>query len=111
MLETKSKCTGCQLTKYNFQIYSFLEFPLEQVNIFMFQMGRRFNMMNQGQNPDIDLLECFEYYQKIDNFYGPGSHRYFYSKEEWDAYNNVKDKEPDYMVDRNTNKMVKNNPD
>ena len=70
MLETKSKCTGCQLTKYNFQIYSFLEFPLEQVNIFMFQMGRRFNMMNQGQNPDIDLLECFEYYQKTDYMNG-----------------------------------------
>lgn len=52
-----------------------------------------------------------KYYQKIDNFYGPGSHRYFYSKEEWDAYNNTKDKEPDYMVDRNTHKMVKNNPD
>ena len=26
------------------------------------------------------------YYQKIDNFYGPGKARYFYTKEEWDAY-------------------------
>lgn len=26
------------------------------------------------------------YYQKIDNAYGPGKARYFYSKEEWDAY-------------------------
>ena len=66
MLETKSKCTGCKFTKYNFQIYSFLEFPLEQVNIYMSNLGRRLKMMNQGQNPDIDLLECFEYYQKID---------------------------------------------
>ena len=67
ILETRSKCAGCQYTKFNFQIYSFLEFPLEQVNIYMFQLGRRFNMMNQGQkNPDVDLLECFEYYQKID---------------------------------------------
>ena len=67
ILETRSKCAGCQCTKFNFQIYSFLEFPLEQVNIYMFQMGRRFNMMNQGQkNPDIDLYECFDYYQKID---------------------------------------------
>ena len=67
ILETRSKCAGCQYTKFNFQIYSFLEFPLEQVNIYMFQLGRRFNMINQGQkNPDVDLLECFEYYQKID---------------------------------------------
>ncbi len=26
------------------------------------------------------------YYQKIDNAYGPGKARYFYTKEEWDAY-------------------------
>lgn len=52
-----------------------------------------------------------KYYQKIDNFYGPGSHRYFYSKEEWDAYNNTKDKKPEYGIDETTGKMVKNNPD
>ena len=67
ILETKSKCGGCQCTKFNFQIFSFLEFPLEQVNIYMYQMGRRFNMINQApKNPDVDLYECFEYYQKID---------------------------------------------
>ena len=67
IIETKSKCGGCQCTKFNFQIFSFLEFPLEQVNIYMYQMGRRFNMINQApKNPDVDLYECFEYYQKID---------------------------------------------
>ena len=66
VLETKSKCCGCQNIKYNFQIYSFLEFPLEQVNNYCFQNGRR-NFMNfNGTNPDIDLYECFDYYQKID---------------------------------------------
>ena len=65
ILETTSQCTGCQCAKFNFQIFSFLEFPLEQVNIYMYQMGKRFNMMNQGQkNPDVNLYECFEYYQK-----------------------------------------------
>ena len=49
ILETTSQCTGCQCAKFNFQIFSFLEFPLEQVNIYMYQMGKRFNMMNQGQ--------------------------------------------------------------
>ena len=34
ILETKSKCQGCNIIKFNFQIYSFLEFPLQQVNQF-----------------------------------------------------------------------------
>ena len=67
LCETKSTCTGCKITKYNFQIYSFLEFPLKEVNAFMFQNGRRFSLVNQdGTNPDIDLYECFDYHQKLD---------------------------------------------
>ena len=31
ILETISQCDRCKTTKYNFQIYSFLEFPLDQV--------------------------------------------------------------------------------
>ena len=71
MLETKSKCSGCNITKYNFQIYSFLEFPLQEVNNYMYQNGRRMSLLNNdGSNPDIDLLECFEYYQKTDYMNG-----------------------------------------
>ncbi len=65
--ETKSTCSGCKLTKYNFQIYSFLEFPLKEVNAFMFQNGKREVLVNQdGTNPDIDIYECFDYNQKLD---------------------------------------------
>ena len=35
ILETKSQCLGCNIIKFNFQVYSFLEFHLQQVN----QMG------------------------------------------------------------------------
>ena len=67
ILETRSKCSGCNVTKYNFQIYSFLEFPLQEVNNYMFQNGRRASLVNNdGSNPDINLYECFDYYQKID---------------------------------------------
>ena len=31
ILETKSQCQKCKYIKYNFQIYSFIEFPLEKV--------------------------------------------------------------------------------
>ena len=67
IVETRSRCGGCGCTKYNFQIFSFLEFPLKEVNTFMFNNGRRMSLINQdGTNPDINLYECFDYYQKID---------------------------------------------
>ena len=66
IIETKSQCHGCQIIKFNFQVYSFLEFPLQQVNQFCTNNGRRPLYNNDGTNPDVDLYECFEYYGKID---------------------------------------------
>ena len=66
MMETKSQCQGCQIIKYNFQVYSFLEFPLQQVNQYCYNIGKRLLFNNDGTNPDINLYECFDYYQKID---------------------------------------------
>ena len=39
VMETKSQCQGCNNIKYNFQVYSFLEFPLQQVNNYCFNTG------------------------------------------------------------------------
>ena len=36
MMEIKSQCQGSQIIKYNFQVCSFLEFPLLQVNQYFF---------------------------------------------------------------------------
>ena len=66
ILETKSQCKGCNIIKFNFQLYSFLEFPLQQVNQYYFNNGRRPLFTQDGKNPDVDLYECFEYYRKID---------------------------------------------
>ena len=66
ILETKSQCKGCNIIKFNFQVYSFLEFPLQQVNQYYFNNGRRPLFTQDGKNPDVDLYECFEYYRKID---------------------------------------------
>ena len=66
ILETKSQCLGCKVIKYNFQIYSFLEFPLQQVNQYFYSKGKRPLFTNDGKNPDVDLYECFEYYGKVD---------------------------------------------
>ena len=61
-LETKSQCKKCNQVKYNFQIFSFVEFPLEKVNLYCSNIGKRnnYSMLN-NKNPDIDLYECFEY--------------------------------------------------
>jgi len=47
-----------------------------------------------------------EYVAKIDNAFGPGKHRYFYSKEEWDNYNNYKRNEG-YAQNAEANKAKK----
>jgi len=65
MIETKSQCMRCKNIKYNFQVYSFLEFPLEQVNKFCFNHGKRQNY-NNNKNPDVDLYECFEYNRNLE---------------------------------------------
>ena len=66
IIETKSQCQLCNIIKYNFQIYSFIEFPLQQVNYYFFNKGKRPLLTMEGKNPDIDLYECFEYNQKVD---------------------------------------------
>ena len=66
IIEIKSQCKVCQILKYNFQIFSFLEFPLQQVNQYYYNMGRRPLFCNDGTNPDVNLYECFEYYRKLD---------------------------------------------
>ena len=66
ILETKSQCLGCKIIKFNFQVYSFLEFPLQQVNEFFYNQGKKPLFTSNGQNPEINLYECFEYYVKVD---------------------------------------------
>jgi len=66
VMETKSQCQGCKIVKFNFQVYSFLEFPLQQINQYYFNNGKRPLFTNDGKNPDVDLYECFEYNRKID---------------------------------------------
>ena len=66
ILETKYHCNVCQDIKFNFQIYSFIEFHLQQVNTYFYNMGKRPLLINGNINPNIDLYECFDYLSKID---------------------------------------------
>ena len=68
IMETKYSCVYCNqrnilsgynfpICTYSFQIYSFLTFPLEEIRNFNFQNGiRKF---------DVDLEDCFRYYEKV----------------------------------------------
>ena len=86
ILETKSQCIGCQTIKYNFQIYSFLEFPLQQVNQYCFNNGKRSLINNDGTNPDVDLYECFDYYGKVDLMSGENQMHCNICNKLFDAY-------------------------
>ena len=35
ILEIKTGCLGCKEIRYNYQVYNFLEFPLEKVNQYL----------------------------------------------------------------------------
>jgi len=66
ILETKYHCNVCQDIKFNFQIFSFIEFHLQQVNLYFSNLGKRPLLINGNKNPDIDLYECFDYFSKVD---------------------------------------------
>ena len=88
----KTFCQNCKETKYNFQIFFFLVFPLEEVRkftiefkkkqfminynymqninpIFFQQMYSNFLMNIQNQN-SVNIYNCFEYNQKLEYFSG-----------------------------------------
>ena len=62
--ETQYICQGCSVTKYSFQTYSILEFPLQQVNQYFYKIGQKPFKLANNKNPDIDLYECFEFNEK-----------------------------------------------
>ena len=60
--QTEVICQNCRKVKYNYEIFSFIEFPLEQVNIYFCKTPPQVNY--QLQQPDIDINECFTFHQK-----------------------------------------------
>ena len=63
--ETKSQCSICNFIKFNFQVISFLDFPLEQINQYLYNKGKIMSLTNNdGTNLEINLYDCFDYYQK-----------------------------------------------
>jgi ubiquitin C-terminal hydrolase len=49
--EKKFKCQVCKTIKYSYDIFSFIEFPIEKIHQFL-------------GNTNIDIFECFKFYKK-----------------------------------------------
>ena len=63
-----TKCTECGIQLYNYQVYFFLIFPLEEVRKFVYQNNfqfNQFNQFNQGNNNVVDIYQCLEFDRRI----------------------------------------------
>ena len=65
------QCSGCQVIKYDFQSYTYLIFPLEEVRKFKIEaMNYQKNCQNINS---VNLDDCFLFNQKMDFFKGENS--------------------------------------
>ena len=75
----RTQCTQCGIQLYNYQVYFFLIFPLEEVRKFVYQNNNnnQFNQFNfdsnqinqinniQTNNNVVDIYQCFEFDKRI----------------------------------------------
>ena len=62
-----TQCTECGIQLYNYQIYFFLIFPLEEVRKFVYYNNNNFNnnnLININQNV-VDIYQCFEFDRRV----------------------------------------------
>ena len=72
---TATKCCNCQTMSYNYQIYFFMMFPLEEVRKFKLMNNNGFvnNNNNFNFNPNnntVDIYDCFNYDMKVNEMSG-----------------------------------------
>ena len=80
---SKTQCGNCKVVSFNYQIYFFLIFPLEEVRKFKLMNTSNFNAMNNFNlnNNTVDILDCFLYDQKINNMTGENAMYCSYCKQ------------------------------
>ena len=60
-----TQCSSCKVISYNYQIYFFLIFPLEEVRKFKLMNNSRFNNFNNINNNIVNIYDCFDYDRKL----------------------------------------------
>ena len=81
-----TQCGNCQTKSYNFQIYFFLIFPLEEVRKYKLNNNNNINVYNNGlnypylnnyinniNNNIVDINDCFEFERRINLMAGDNS--------------------------------------
>ena len=72
--KTITKCLKCGSCIHNYQVFSFIIFPLLDVKNYILScsnnnmMNNQYNLMNQ--NRVLNLYDCFNYFQKMEYFQG-----------------------------------------
>ncbi len=70
---TITQCLKCKNSLYNFQVYFFLVFPLEEVRKFKLYNNNQFNFINNIHNNEVSIFDCFNYEKKINQMTGANS--------------------------------------
>lgn len=68
IIYSKSECNFCKINLYNYELFNFLTFPLENI----LQYKKRINNYNNNYNYSISIEDCFQYSQlttKLNNYY------------------------------------------
>ena len=78
--ESTIQCLNCGFFTYNFNIFNFIIFPLEEARKYSIQRGQLLiinqrvksfiELMNNANQKKITLKDCFEYNQKVDLLQG-----------------------------------------
>ena len=62
------KCCECKKTAHFYNHSSLLKFPLEEVRKYKNELNNNMNQFNTFNDYTVNILDCFEYYQKVDIF-------------------------------------------
>jgi len=97
-----TKCNNCGTMSYNYQIYFFLIFPLEEVRKFKLNNNNNFNsnfnnfnnfnnfmtnnISNNANNNIVDIYDCFNYDRRINFMTGDNSMYCNYCKQTCGSY-------------------------
>ena len=74
MNNTITTCGKCNVQLYNYQVYFFLVFPLEEVRKFVYQNNQNtFINNNRFNNNTVTIFDCFNYDTKINQMTGANS--------------------------------------
>ena len=68
--EMKTTCTICKITKYNFQCYNLLYFPLKEAKRFTVLKKKEEDKNFDEKNYILTLEDCFYHFEHIDYFTG-----------------------------------------